>query len=93
MVYEGLFAVTFIPVRMVLGTIVSVRFVRDVGAILFNGTAHSQAAVAISLLSCVVLCFLQLYWGSFVVAEVYRVIFGRRAMSPAAAKADKAKQQ
>lgn len=75
--YEGLFAVSFLIVRVVLGTIVAVQFITDLSTAVVQRTAHSDTAVVLAMLSCAVICSLQLYWGAFVVAEMWRVLCGR----------------
>ena len=59
---EGLFALSFILTRVVFGTLVSIRFVYEMGSILMAGQAHSVFAFVIGIVSCSVITCLQLYW-------------------------------
>lgn len=76
MVFDGVFAATFVVVRMVGGTVAGSRFLFDMASLLYTGQAHWPLAVAISALSCGIIMALQLYWGRVVVIEVYKVVVG-----------------
>lgn len=77
--FEALFALSFISIRLVMGTVVSVYFVADNAWRIWTNSAHSMAAVVISSVSCAIICALQLYWGREVVAAVGAALRGKRS--------------
>lgn len=78
MIYDGVFALTFVVVRMVGGTVAGISFIQDTMYVLSTGEAHWPLAAIISTIACVIIMSLQLYWGRVVLIEVYKVIVRKK---------------
>lgn len=64
LVCEVLFVISYTIVRVVLGTLISYRFISEMVGMLMNnpGKVHSRFVFLVSILACSVITFLQLYW-------------------------------
>jgi hypothetical protein len=63
-VSEYLFALTFVSVRIIFGTFISIRFILQMANVLIwsPDVVHSTFVFLVSIASCTLILFLQLYW-------------------------------
>ena len=62
LVCEALFALTILIIRVAIGTVISFRFIYEMTSMLLSQPVHSQTAFVVSIVSCSIIPFLQLYW-------------------------------
>jgi hypothetical protein len=78
---EVLFVITYIVCRVILGTYVSVKFMSEMANMLLYSPkkVHNKFVFGVSILSCAVITFLQLYW---FVMEILPAIMATLSGSP-----------
>ena len=70
------FALLFFGLRIGLVTYASIGFQRDLYELYATGTAHSPVVIVLSMLFNVLICALQFYWSTLIVAGMRRVLVG-----------------
>lgn len=76
MASKALFSLSFLALRVGLSSQVSYHFQRDLYELYATGQAHSLPAVAFMSISNLFVSGLQLYWGTLVVKNIQRTLFG-----------------
>jgi hypothetical protein len=74
---EYIFALTFVVVRIVLGTLISLRFILAMSNLMIFHPrfVHSMSVFVISTVSCALITCLQLYWFALEIVPAMKAVF------------------